>query len=148
MSLIDRGVSEQPEAKIYTLGEIIHNPQAVARLRERGVEPVSSLDEIEEGSYLIIRAHGVQPELIEEAERRGIRLLDATCPFVQKSQRYVRALVNESYRVIIIGDADHPEVRSIAGHAGGDAIIIASVEEARDLPRMERAGVVRSTSPM
>ena len=146
MSLIDRGVAEQPDAKIYTLGEIIHNPQAVARLRERGVEPVSSLDEIEEGSFLIIRAHGVQPEIIEEAERRGIRLLDATCPFVQKSQRYVRALVKESYRVIIIGDADHPEVRSIAGHAGGEAIIIDNVESAVGVPRMDKAGVVIQTT--
>ncbi len=146
MRLIDQGVAEEPEAKIYTLGEIIHNPQAVARLRERGVEPVSSLDEIEEGSFLIIRAHGVQPELIDEAKRRGIRLLDATCPFVQKSQRYVRKLAEESYRVIIIGDADHPEVRSIAGHAGGNAIIINNVEAAVEVPHMQKAGVVIQTT--
>jgi (E)-4-hydroxy-3-methyl-but-2-enyl pyrophosphate reductase len=146
MSLIDQGVAEEPEAKIYTLGEIIHNPQAVARLRERGVEPVSSLDEIEEGSFLIIRAHGVHPELIEEAKRRGIMLLDATCPFVQKSQRYVRKLVEESYRVIIIGDADHPEVRSIAGHAGGNAIIINNVDAAVEVPHLRKAGVVIQTT--
>ena len=146
MGLIDRGVAEQPGAKIYTLGEIIHNPQAVARLKERGVVPVSSLDDIEEGSFLIIRAHGVHPELIEEAKRRGIKLLDATCPFVQKSQRYVRKLVAESYRVIIIGDADHPEVRSIAGHAGGDAIIVNGVDVAHEVPRLEKAGVVIQTT--
>jgi len=146
MSLIDQGVAEQPGAKIYTLGEIIHNPQAVERLRERGVEPVSSLGEIEEGSFLIVRAHGVQPELIDEAKARGIRLLDATCPFVQKSQRYVRMLVEESFRVIIIGDADHPEVRSIAGHAGSDTIIVDDPESAAEVPRMEKAGVVIQTT--
>lgn len=146
MSLIDRGMTEQPDSRIYTLGEIIHNPQAVAWLRERGVEPVSSLEEIEEGSFLVIRAHGVQPELIEEAESRGVRLLDATCPFVQKSQRYVRILVEESYRVIIIGDADHPEVRCIAGHAGADAIIIDNTDAALEVPVMEKAGVVIQTT--
>jgi (E)-4-hydroxy-3-methyl-but-2-enyl pyrophosphate reductase len=146
MRLIDQGVSEQPDVKIYTLGEIIHNPQAVAHLRERGVEPVSSLEEIEKGSFLIIRAHGVQPELIDEAKRRGIQLLDATCPFVQKSQRYVRMLIKESYRVIIIGDADHPEVRSIAGHAGGNAIIIDNVDAAVKVPPMEKVGVVIQTT--
>ena len=146
MRLIDQGVDEQPDARIYTLGEIIHNPQAVGRLRERGVEPVSSLDDIEEGSFLIIRAHGVHPDLIEEAERRGIRLLDATCPFVQKSQRYVRKLAGESYRVIIIGDEDHPEVKSIAGHAGGNAIIVNSVEDAAQVPILDKAGVVIQTT--
>ncbi len=146
MRLIDQGVAEEPEAKIYTLGEIIHNPQAVARLRDRGIEPVSSLDEVEEGSFLIIRAHGVHPELIEEAKKRGIRLLDATCPFVQKSQRYVRKLVAESYTVIIVGDADHPEVRSIAGHAGGNAVIVNNVDVALGVPKMKRAGVVIQTT--
>ena len=146
MRLIDQGVEEQPDAKIYTLGEIIHNTQAVGRLKERGIEPVSSLDEIEEGSFLIVRAHGVHPDLIDEAKKRGIGLLDATCPFVQKSQRYVRKLVKESYRVIIIGDADHPEVKSIAGHAGGDAIIIGNTDAAAEVHHMEKAGVVIQTT--
>jgi len=146
MRLIDQGIAEQPDAKIYTLGEIIHNPQAVGRLKERGIETVSALEEMEEDSFLIIRAHGVQPELIDEAKRLGIRLLDATCPFVQKSQRYVRKLAEESYRVIIIGDADHPEVKSIAGHAGGDATIIDNVDAAAEVPHMEKAGVVIQTT--
>jgi 4-hydroxy-3-methylbut-2-enyl diphosphate reductase len=146
MRLIDRGLAEHPESKIYTLGDIIHNSQAVERLRERGVEPVSSLEDIEEGSMLVIRAHGVQPEIIEEARARGIHLLDATCPFVQRSQNYVRKLVGESYRVIIIGDEEHPEVRSIAGHAGDDAIIIGRKEEADSIDPLEKAGVVIQTT--
>jgi (E)-4-hydroxy-3-methyl-but-2-enyl pyrophosphate reductase len=95
---------------------------------------------------LVIRAHGVQPELIEEARARGIRLIDATCPFVQRSQNYVRRLSRESYRVIIIGDAEHPEVRAIAGHAGDGAIIIDNAGDAEKLPRLEKAGVVIQTT--
>jgi small subunit ribosomal protein S1 len=146
MRLIDQGVSEQPGKKIYTLGEIIHNPQAVERLKQRGLKPVSSLDEIEEGSFLVIRAHGVQPEIIEDAERRGIKMLDATCPFVQKSQHYVRKLTEESYSVIVIGDADHPEVKSITGHAGREVIILGSEDAASDIPKLDKAGVVIQTT--
>jgi (E)-4-hydroxy-3-methyl-but-2-enyl pyrophosphate reductase len=146
MRLIDQGVAEHPEAKIYTLGEIIHNPQAVERLRQSGVRPVSSLDEIESGSILVIRAHGVQPEIIDEARRRGIKLLDATCPFVQKSQHYVRKLAEESYQVIIIGDAQHPEVKSIAGQAGGSVIILDDEKAAGEIPLLGKAGIVIQTT--
>lgn len=146
MRLIHQGLTERSASKIYTIGDIIHNPQAVERLRESGVEPADSLDEIEEGSVLVIRAHGVQPELIEEAKARGIQLLDATCPFVQRSQNYVRKLTGESYRVIIIGDEEHPEVKSIAGHAGDGAIIIGNPDDAGNVPLLEKAGVVIQTT--
>ena len=146
MRLINQGLADQPDAKIYTLGDIIHNPQAVERLRESGVDPVGSLDEIEEGSILVIRAHGVQPGLIEEARARGIHILDTTCPFVQRSQNYVRKLTGESYRVIIIGDGEHPEVKSIAGHAGDGAIIIDNPDDAGNVPALEKAGVVIQTT--
>ena len=146
MRLINQGLADQQTAKIYTLGDIIHNPQAVEWLRESGVEPVDSLDQIEEGSILVIRAHGVQPDLIEKARARGIHLLDATCPFVQRSQNYVRKLNGESYRVIIIGDREHPEVKSIAGHAGGGVIIIDNPNDAGKMPPIEKAGVVIQTT--
>ena len=146
MRLINQGLADHPTARIYTLGDIIHNPQAVKRLKESGVEPADSLDEIEEGSILVIRAHGVQPVLIEEARARGIHLLDATCPFVQRSQNYVRKLTGESYRVIVIGDGEHPEVKSIAGHAGDGAIIIDNADDAVNVPPLEKAGVVIQTT--
>jgi 4-hydroxy-3-methylbut-2-enyl diphosphate reductase len=131
---------------IFTLGEIIHNPQAVERLRNKGVVPVHSLDEIPQGSTLVIRAHGVEPGLLAEAKRRGITLLDATCPFVLKSQRYVKRLSDESYQVIIIGDREHPEVRSISAHARREPIIINSVSEAARLDGIDKAGVVIQTT--
>lgn len=133
-------------SRIRTMGEVIHNRQAVERLERRGISHVSSLDELEEGDTLVLRAHGVHPELVEEARARGIKIVDATCPFVQKSHNHVRRMTAEGYRVIIIGDGDHPEVKSIAGCAGDDAIIVGSVEEAGALGRMERAGVVIQTT--
>jgi 4-hydroxy-3-methylbut-2-enyl diphosphate reductase len=131
---------------IYTLGAVIHNPQEVERLHARGVVPISSLDELEEGAVLILRAHGVHPDFYREAERMGVHLIDATCPFVQRSQKYVKRLLDESYRVIIIGDGTHPEVQSISGHAGDRAVILETVEEARALEPLEKGGVVIQTT--
>ena len=145
MRLIEQGLEEHG-GKIYTLGEVSHNIQAVEKLRSQGVEPVYSLDKIEEGSTLVIRAHGAQPNLIEEAKRRGIKLIDATCPFVLKSQKHVMKLSEESYQVIIIGDSDHPEVRGISSHAGNKAFIINSVNGAEKIEGISKAGVVIQTT--
>lgn len=145
MRLIEEGL-ERGEIPIRTIGDVIHNPQAVERLRARGVLPVSSLDEIAEGETLVIRAHGVDPAIIEEARRRGIRIIDTTCPFVQRSQNYVRRIADEGRRVIIIGDPSHPEVRGISARAGGEALIVQSEDETAALPRIESAGIVIQTT--
>ncbi len=145
MRLIERGLIENA-GKMYTLGHVIHNPQAVKRLKSRGVIPVDSLDEIGKGDTLVIRAHGSHPDIINEARKRGIRLIDATCPFVQRSQQYVGQLTSESCRVIIIGDGEHPEVKGILGHTGGNAIIIESVKSAENMESLDKAGVVIQTT--
>ncbi len=145
MRLIERG-TELPGGLIYTLGDIIHNPPEVARLKAKGIRPVASLDEVPPGATLVLRAHGVHPDLIREAQRRGIRVLDATCPFVQRSQHFVKQFVEGARRAIIIGDREHPEVKSIAGHAGDDLIIVKTKAEAEALEPLERAGVVIQTT--
>jgi len=145
MRLIDEGLACFG-APIYTLGDVIHNPPEVERLKTLGVRPVASLNDVEEGGTLILRAHGVHPDLIREAQQRGIRILDATCPFVQLSQNFVKRFSEASCPVIIIGDREHPEVRGIAGHAGGSAIIVKDVQEAADLEPLDRAGVVIQTT--
>lgn len=131
---------------IYSIGDVIHNTQAVEDLKSRGVTPVSSMDELSRGDTLIIRAHGVMPDLIEEARSRGIELIDTTCPFVQKSQKYVRQMAEEGRKVIIIGDSSHPEVRAISGQAGPGPVIISTIEEAEAVTGIERAGVVIQTT--
>jgi (E)-4-hydroxy-3-methyl-but-2-enyl pyrophosphate reductase len=145
MRLIDQGL-ERFGPPIYTLGDVIHNPPEVERLKTKGVHKVSSIREVERGGTLVIRAHGVHPDLIHEAERRGIRILDATCPFVQRSQNFVKRFSEESLPVIIIGDRDHPEVQGIAGHARGTAHIVKDAGEASQIPPFERAGVVIQTT--
>ena len=145
MRLIEQGL-ERFGGTIYTLGDVIHNSLEVERLRTLGVHAVETLDEVPEGGTLVLRAHGVRPDLVEEARRRGIGIIDATCPFVQLSQRHVKRFAEESIPAIIIGDREHPEVRGIAGHAGESAIVVRDVREAGSIAPLERAGVVIQTT--
>ena len=140
-------VSETFPGKICTLGPIIHNPQAVEALKkERGVSPVPDVSSVSEGA-LVIRTHGVPPEVIREAERKGLKVVDATCPFVATVQQVAKRLVEEGYYLIIEGERDHPEVVGILGYAGGKAKI---VERPEDVERLEmlpnRVGVVVQTT--
>ena len=146
MRLIEQGL-ESFGGTIYTLGDVIHNPLEVERLRTRGVHSIETLDEVPEGGTLVLRAHGVRPDLIDEARRRGIRILDATCPFVAVAQRKARALHEAGYTVVILGELDHPEVVGLQGFAGGEAIV---VEDPGEVPlgrlRGRKVGVVVQTT--
>ena len=128
-----------------TLGPIIHNPQMVERLKNEGVGTVSSLDEMEDG-LVIIRSHGVGPKVYEEAESRGLELVDATCPHVKKAQLSAKLLSEEGYTVVIVGEKNHPEVKSIFEWTAHGAHIIETEAEAEALPRIGKLGIVSQTT--
>ncbi|MDY0087455.1 MAG: 4-hydroxy-3-methylbut-2-enyl diphosphate reductase [Coriobacteriia bacterium] len=130
---------------VKTLGPLIHNPQAVAALKERGVEVAVCLDEADEGT-LVIRSHGVDPAIIEQARDKGLDVVDATCPFVSKAHDAARELKAAGYAVVIVGEAEHPEVEGIAAHASGDAIIVQSPDELPERFSNRRVGVVVQTT--
>lgn len=130
---------------VRTLGPLIHNPQAVAALREQGVEVAACLDDADDGT-LVIRTHGVDPDIITQAREKGLDVVDATCPFVSTAHTSAEELVGGGYAVVIVGEALHPEVEGIMAHAGGTAII---VEGADDLPAKlpsRKVGVVVQTT--
>jgi len=103
--------------RVYTLGPLIHNPQAVADLEARGIHALAK-DEGDLGdSVVIIRAHGVPPELRESFEARGAEIVDATCPRVIASQRKAEDYAKRGYQVVIAGDRDHGEVTGLSGYA-------------------------------
>ena len=128
-----------------TLGPIIHNPQMVERLKNEGVGTVGSLEEMDDG-LIIIRSHGVGPKVYEEAESRGLELVDATCPHVKKAQLSAKLLSEEGYTVVIVGEKNHPEVKSIFEWTAQDAYIIETEEEANALPRIGKLGIVSQTT--
>ena len=133
------------DGKACTLGPIIHNPQMVERLRSEGVGTVDELAEMDEGT-IIIRSHGVGPKIYAEAEKRGLELVDATCPHVKKAQLSAKALVDDGYSVVIIGEKRHPEVHSIFEWSDGKAAIVETEEEAEALHSCAKLGIVCQTT--
>ncbi len=129
-----------------TLGPIIHNPQMVARLEEEGVGSVNSLDEVPDGGTVIIRSHGVGPDVYEKANNRPIQVVDATCPHVKKAQKTASRLTESGYSVVIIGEKQHPEVKSIVEWTGGTAFVVETEEEADALPSFSKLGIVAQTT--
>jgi 4-hydroxy-3-methylbut-2-enyl diphosphate reductase len=119
---------ERKKKAVYSFGPIIHNPQVVEEFRQKGMIPVDSIDEIEDG-VLIIRSHGVEKELLDLASEKGLEVIDATCPFVKNAQTLARMLSEEGYQVVIVGERAHPEVKGIMSYAGVDPIVVKDASE-------------------
>ena len=133
------------EGNIATYGPLVHNPQVIELLRIREVECAATVDELQEG-LAIIRSHGVSPQEREQIERRGLRILDATCPKVGKVHKLVREHAENGYQVIIVGEPDHSEVKGIVGEAPDRCIVISTVEQARDLPSFDKVFLAAQTT--
>lgn len=140
-----RGCALEHAEPVHTLGPLIHNPIVVEELAEQGVGLSQSLDEIDRGS-VIIRSHGVVPQVIEDARARGLSVVDATCPYVKKVHKAASNLVHEGYDLIIVGESGHPEVEGIVGHAEGKAHVVASPQDLDGLTLGKRVGVVVQTT--
>ncbi len=115
--------------KVCTLGPIIHNPQLVSELEGRGVRIVSSPEEVKEWETLVIRSHGVEKSVYDDACNLGVDVADATCPFVAKIHKIVAENSAKGAVTIIAGDRDHQEVKGIIGHCLGEYFVVASEEE-------------------
>ena len=96
---------------IYSLGPIIHNPQVVEGLFKKGLQVISDLEKIKDGT-VIISSHGAPLEALKDIKEKGIKLIDATCPFVKYAQNIVKGLKKDGYRIIIVGDSAHPEIKA------------------------------------
>ena len=138
--------AENNENPIYSLGPLIHNPQQVQVLVQRGVHVVSDLESLEPGDTLIIRSHGTSPTVLQAAEAKNLNIVDATCPFVVKAQRLAQHLALEQYQVVIVGEGDHPEVIGLVGFAGNDARVIEKVSDIHELPVKQRTGIIAQTT--
>ncbi|MDR1421821.1 MAG: 4-hydroxy-3-methylbut-2-enyl diphosphate reductase [Coriobacteriales bacterium] len=145
LSLVDKA-ADGP-TPVHTLGPLIHNPQVVAELQERGVEVATSVDEVASGT-LVLRSHGVAPQVVEAARAKGLVIVDATCPHVSKAQQAARELREQGSTVFVVGERGHPEVEAISSWAGEGTLV---VQEPGDLPPLdglqpERIGVVVQTT--
>ncbi len=130
--------------KVYTLGPLIHNPQVIAQLEQKGIVAIDSIDDIERGK-IIIRAHGISRSVITRAKKKELLVIDATCPFVKNVQQIAESLSRDGYQVVIIGEANHPEVIGIADRVR-NPIIIEDVSEVSGIGQFEKIGVVAQTT--
>ncbi len=131
--------------RAVTYGPIIHNPQVVGRLAEKGVRPVENLDEVTDET-VIIRSHGVGPSCYNSLKCKNLALMDATCPFVKRNQEITKKLAAEGKVVVLIGEKKHPEMKSVAEWAVGQSYQVETMEDVEALPPMEEAHIVTQTT--
>jgi (E)-4-hydroxy-3-methyl-but-2-enyl pyrophosphate reductase len=132
---------------VYSLGPLIHNPQVVERLKEKGVKPLTRLRKAGgAGGAVVIRSHGVSPEDADAARRKGYDIIDATCPFVRKAQENARRISDMGYRLVVVGERKHPEVKGILGQVSRGAVVVENVRQAKALKFGERVGIIAQTT--
>lgn len=133
------------EGPIVTLGPIIHNPQVVARLEEEGLRVIQSLDDVA-GGTLVVRSHGLPQRILDEAAARGMKIVDATCPFVKQAHNCAVQLEEEGYAVVVVGEQEHPEVLSIAGNLKMPATVVDGPNGLAKLGDVAKVGIVCQTT--
>ena len=141
IDLVEKAAQER--GPLQTLGPLVHNRQVVDKLAERGVSIAERLDEIH-GDIVAIASHGVGPEVMKLIKDRGLKVIDATCPFVRKAQVVAQKLGKEGFWVLVFGDASHPEVQAVLGWAGKNAS--ASLEIPQFTAQPKRLGILCQTT--
>ena len=120
--------------KVYSLGPLIHNKQAVDKYKEKGLLEMDSLDNVPNDSKLIIRSHGVAEDVYVQSESKNMDIVDTTCPFVKKIHEIVKEFSNNGYKIIIVGNATHPEIVGINGWCNNEAFVVNSEEDVDNIP--------------
>ena len=134
----------EQEDEVYSLGPIIHNPDVVERLAQCGLKTVNTVEECQSGTVLI-RSHGAAPEQIKKLIQKGLHIVDATCVLVKRVQRIAAELESEGYKVVVIGEENHPEVRAVVGCVK-DVVVVADESDLYKLPVNARLGVICQTT--
>ncbi|WP_353273689.1 4-hydroxy-3-methylbut-2-enyl diphosphate reductase [Wolbachia endosymbiont (group A) of Agelastica alni] len=122
------------KCQVYVLHEIVHNKYIVEDFKRQGVVFVNSIEEIEDnGGILIFSAHGVSKNIEDEAKRKGIQVIDATCPLVSKVHKEAKRYENSGKELILIGHENHPEVKGIRGRVNNPITLVQTLQDVYDL---------------
>lgn len=132
---------------VYMLGHIVHNENVVEDLETAGTKVVDSLEQVPAGKPLLFRAHGTEPDIWDQAQKKKLNIIDATCPLVTEIHKEVRRLEKDGRQIIIIGDHGHDEIIGIATQVK-NPIVISDADEAKKLKKMKRVGVVSQSTQM
>lgn len=135
------------EKRAYSLGSIIHNRQVVEELSNRGLKVIDDIGRVK-GGCIVISSHGIGPGKTEEIRKRYLKLVDTTCPFVRNAQDMAKGLSKAGYRIIIVGDANHPEVRALVDFSGKRTSVVKDAKGvlALNVKPKEKIGVLSQTT--
>ena len=136
----------ETDRAVWTIGMPIHNPQEVARLRSMGLRVAKDASEVPPGVRVLIRAHGESRAVLNELREKGVCVIDTTCPFVRRAQDLANSLSDEGYHIVLLGDRNHPEIRSIMGYVDGGLDVVADEAEAERLPKRGRVALISQTT--
>ena len=130
---------------LYTLGPLIHNPQAVEFIDQLGIKVRDRIGQISKGT-VIFRSHGVSLDDFRTAKEKGLLILDATCPIVKRAQIQAKYLHRHGYAVLIVGDEEHPEVEAIRSYLGKDVAVVEDARTVNHLGPWKKLGVIAQTT--
>jgi 4-hydroxy-3-methylbut-2-en-1-yl diphosphate reductase len=145
---IDKAKEASAAGKVtHTLGQVVHNEGVIRDLQSLGIETVDTLDDVDHGAAVVIRAHGVRPDVMERAATRGLEVIDGTCTWVIQEQKEIVKLVEEGYTIVLLGTPKHPEVVGLLGFAP-NAIVVDEEEDWEQIPRRKKMALIsQSTQP-
>lgn len=147
INMAKESLQQERERPVFLLGNIVHNEEVIQEIEAHGGKFISSLEEAKPGSLVITKAHGVFQKTLKQAQEKGIDIQDTTCPIVQTAQKKAQALKDQGYKVIIIGEKEHPEPQVIQEYAGENSLITEEEEELRGLDTASTPlGVVAQTT--
>lgn len=140
-------IQEENNKKIYTLGPLIHNGDVVKYLESKNVFAITMEEalSLEKDEIIVIRSHGVPKSVIDDLKSKELKIINATCPYVTNIQKKVNKYYGNGYKIVILGDKDHPEVKGINGWCGDDAIITADGTFKEDIPKGKLCIVSQTT---
>ena len=141
IDIMERAADEHGE--VISVGPIVHNPQVVAELEERGVRPAERPED--DSRPVAITAHGVGPQVLAEVEATGAEIIDGTCPIVTRSQRWARRMAEQGFTVLVFGDPEHREVKGVIGWAGDKALPVRDGDPLPD-PFPSRVAIISQTT--
>ena len=142
-----RALNQAKDGNVYAFGPLIHNPSVVRELESRGVQTVTDPNRVDSGT-VILRSHGIQKEIEADFKSRGVGIVDATCPLVKKPQRIASSLSQKGYFLVVVGDANHPEVKGVLSYfARPDFLVTYTPRDIEKIPAaVNKVGIIAQTT--
>lgn len=137
---------DEGRPRVATLGPVIHNPQTIQKFESRGVRVFDRVEDVPDGTTLVIRTHGAVIPQQNLAKERGLEVIDGTCPYVKFPQVMAQRLTREGYHLIIVGDANHAEIKGVASYAEGPYTIVRAGDDLPELPGVKKVAVISQTT--